>query len=176
MKRILAPIMGLGLVLAFADCRRHPSPAPNAVSPIFDSAALKAIRPPFTEANLPSNPPFLGADGADAYGYPVRSPDKLALLALLRFKRFDDLDLFMTFYQESFEGDYRKETLPDQAISALYIADPTLEPILDDWVAAAPTSFAPLVARGNYRYRMGWSYRGSLLSKNALNRETKRDV
>ncbi len=120
----------------------------------------KAEWPQLPASELPGTPPFVGPAGNDPYGYPAANPDKAKLLGLLRAKRFDDLERCLTYFQDAFEKDYHKELWPEQAVSAFFADDPALEPILDAWVAASPRSFAAYVARGNYRYKLGWIYRG----------------
>ncbi len=111
--------------------------------------------------SIAEEPPFVGEEGLDPYGYPWRLPDKLKLLNLLRLRRFEELDRFFAFYQAEFEKDFRKEYWPDRALSAFYIADGGLEPLFDEWIERQPGSFAAYAARGNYRYKVGWYFRGT---------------
>ncbi|MCP5071472.1 MAG: DUF4034 domain-containing protein [bacterium] len=116
--------------------------------------------PLLTEADAPTEPPFVGASGVDEHGYPRALPDRVALMNLLRLRRFDELERFMVFYQEAFEKEFRKELWPDRAVRAFFVADGSLEPLFDEWIEAKPDSFGALAARANYRYSRALHFRG----------------
>ena len=83
------------------------------------------------------------------------------MLNLLRLRRFDVLDGFVTHYQDQFEADYHHEYWAEDAFAAFYSADPEIGVLLDEWVAQMPESFAALAARGNHRYKVGQHHRGT---------------
>jgi tetratricopeptide (TPR) repeat protein len=111
--------------------------------------------------DVPKDPTFVGAEGADEHGYPLRRPDKIALQTLLRLDRFADLDRWIEFYQAQFEADPNKEYWSHDVVVAFLAADPTLGPKLDAWVGAAPGSFAAKAARGAWHEAMGFAKRGT---------------
>lgn len=82
------------------------------------------------------------------------------LLALLRAQRFAELDEAFEHVQSVFEADPSKEAWPEQAMNSFAIADPTLEPLLDAWVNAAPQSFGALASRGAWKTTQAWAKRG----------------
>jgi tetratricopeptide (TPR) repeat protein len=82
------------------------------------------------------------------------------LSALLRHRQFERLERFVSYYQDEFEADFRKEYWPQAALEAFGIPDPTFAPLLDAWAHRAPTSFAAFAARASYRDGLAWYYRG----------------
>lgn len=137
------------------DCTQT-GPDPDYLPP-----APTAEVPWIPETGLPGEPPFVGEPGEDAHGYPLRRPDRLALLDLLRRRRFGRLERFFNHYQEQFEADFRKEEWPDDAAVALSVADEALGPIIDEWIEQSPESYAAFLVRGMHRYAIGWHYRGN---------------
>lgn len=136
-------------------------PLPTRPAPDYLPPAPKVDGPRIGLKEVPSQPPFVGEAGVDEHDYPLRHPDKVALLNLLRLKRFDLLDQFFTYYQERFEADFRNETWPADAASAFNSPDPEFGPLLDEWVAHSPTTFAAWLARGVHSYGVGWHVRGA---------------
>lgn len=120
----------------------------------------QATGPRIAEVDIPTEPPFVGEDGVDAHGYPRMVPDQVSLLNLLRLGRFDDLERFMAHYQAAYEADWHKEYWPDLALASFYVADPDLAARIDEWIAAKPDSAVAWAARGNYRHRVAWHFRG----------------
>lgn len=133
--------------VAFTACRQPPDP------PVVEGPRI-AVQDIATEL------PFVGEEGLDAYGYPWRRPDRLQLLNLLRLRRYELLDSFLDDYQTEFENDFRKEYWADRSLSAFFVADASLEPLFDEWIERMPESFAAHAARGNYRYKLAWHFRG----------------
>lgn len=128
----------------------------HSVAPPSRAEAPLLIVPP---APLPSGAPFLGADGVDPDGYPLRVVDRAAVLSLLWHRRYTELTRLIEDLQSDAEADFRREWWPYDAVGA-FIADPRLVPLLDEWVAATPSSFVPLAARGVYHVDAGWRARG----------------
>jgi tetratricopeptide (TPR) repeat protein len=125
-----------------------------------DAEAVREEQLALEEPSIPHDPVFVGDEGTDAFGYPLRQPDERALLRLLRLRRFDDLDRWMAHFQAEFAADQRKEHWPDAALSAFFDPDPALTPLLDEWVQAHPESYAAWAARGNHRHARGQQARG----------------
>ena len=105
--------------------------------------------------------PMVGDDGLDADGYPRAEPDLLYLRGLLRSRHFVELNKKIASLQAQFEADYHKEYWMNAAMGAFGVADPSLEPLLNEWIAAMPDAFAPWAARGEYMLSTGWVARGA---------------
>jgi tetratricopeptide (TPR) repeat protein len=105
--------------------------------------------------------PLLGEDGTDAYGWPRRYVDRVALRALLFRDRFAELTRAVEGLQDAFEQDQSRERWPDDAADALGTAEKKILPKLDAWVAASPESFAPYLARGTHWVHAAYARRGS---------------
>jgi tetratricopeptide (TPR) repeat protein len=135
------------------------APAPSALSP------RAPLAPPRKVALLPLGPapaalPFVGAEGVDADGYPRRVVSQAGFVRLLRHRRFDELTRYIEELQAAFEADPKKEYWVTDALSSFGMADAALEPLLNEWVKAHPSSFAPYGARGAYYAALGGFYRG----------------
>jgi hypothetical protein len=161
---LCAVALGAALLAAYGF-ERDPNPDARRGELISGQPAPAINGPRLAESDVPREAPFVGEPGNAADGYPWRRPDKVKLLGMLRLRRYDELDRFFAFYQDAFERDFRHEYWPDQAVAAFYVADPALEPLLNEWVKRSPNSFAAHVARGNYRHRLGWHYRGGKFAK-----------
>jgi tetratricopeptide (TPR) repeat protein len=105
--------------------------------------------------------PLLGEDGIDAYGFPRRYVDRVALRSLLFRDRFADLTRAVEGLEDAFEQDQSRERWPYDAAAALGTAEKEILPKLDAWVAASPQSFAPFLARGTHWVSAAWARRGS---------------
>lgn len=128
------------------------------------SASKRGVKRPLgrpSDPPIPEGPPLVGEPGTDEHGYPLQRPDSTVLTALLRARRFADLDAAFEYYQSQFEADPRKEHWPKQAIGSFLVADENLKPLLDAWIEASPESFAPLAARGAWHDAMGWKLRSN---------------
>jgi tetratricopeptide (TPR) repeat protein len=153
---VLACVWGLPV-----GCSRSSSSENNGQS------AGSALPPPpsmegprLAQIQVPTSPPFVGSERMDAQGYPLRVPDKVALLNLLRIKRFDLLEQFFEFYQTEFERDFHKERWPVLAAQAFETEEPAVGVLLDEWVERSPKAFAAWHARGAYGYDVAWYMRG----------------
>ncbi len=118
------------------------------------------VAPDSSGAPAGAAPAMVGPPGVDADGYPRQTADKRAALRLLRARKFDALDAWLVDLQAQFEDDYRKEYWPLDALDAFSNVDPALEPLLDAWVAAKPSSYMALAARGIHQQSVGWFRRG----------------
>lgn len=108
----------------------------------------------------PLEPGFVGSPGTDGDGYPLATADKRVPLRLLRARKFDSLEDWMTDLQRQFEADWHKEYWPIDALDAFGNPDPSLDALLDEWVAAKPDSYMALAARGIHGEALGWHARG----------------
>jgi tetratricopeptide (TPR) repeat protein len=150
---VLAVCVGIG-AFAWIKVTRWVNDAEASVRP----PEVIGVRP--EPPDVPSERPFVGGDGEDAYGYPLRTADRTALLHLLRLGMFEELEKYSVEYQKDFEADPRKEYWPIDAFESFDNADPSLGPLLDEWVEKRPASWAPWLARGSYRAALGWFHRG----------------
>lgn len=110
---------------------------------------------------------WLGPAGeTDAYGYPLRLPDRLSVRALLLARRFDDLTRELEALQRAFEADFTREMVVFEAFEAFATGDPDLAAPLEAWIAAHPTSFAPHLAHGVYvEHRAGLARGGKFIAE-----------
>jgi tetratricopeptide (TPR) repeat protein len=137
-------------------------------------AVLRAPAPPLPVETYPTRPStihvepspiatevvFVGPEGDDDDGWPRRAVDRTALLALLRAGRHHELTQQIESIQASFERDASRERWITDVMFAFRQADPDLATPIDAWVAAEPTSFAPLLARCSYLDAVAWQRRG----------------
>ncbi|MEM7434750.1 MAG: tetratricopeptide repeat protein [Myxococcota bacterium] len=103
---------------------------------------------------------MLGREGVNDAGSPKDLPDKLALLNLLRKKRYRLLNTSIEGLQDEADADLRKEHWPSTALEAFASPDRRLGQRLDAWVRATPGSFAPHLARAKHRIGLAFHYRG----------------
>lgn len=146
--------------VAKADQAEKAPPAPTYLPAPPEKQGLPLQPPEIVDA-----PPFVGEDGVDQFGYPLRRPDQVTLVGLLRLRRFDLLERYVTHYQDEFEKDYKKELWPRDAVVAFRTPEPEFEKLLDDWVKKSPESFVPWAVRGSYRNGLGWHFRGGGFAK-----------
>lgn len=115
-------------------------------------------------APVPREIPLVPASSRREIDTPDRYVDRAALRSLLLHRRFDELTRYVEQLQAGFEKDPRCEGWPIDATHALGTGEPELTPLLDAWVAAAPKSFAPLLARGSHWESAGWARRGGAVA------------
>jgi hypothetical protein len=114
------------------------------------------------EISIPASlPAFIGSAIVGPDGYAPQTADKLVLLALLKARRFADLDRCFEDYQTAFELDARKEYWPSDALNAFRTGDADVGVLVGDWVGASPKSWAALAARGGHRNALAWLVRGT---------------
>jgi tetratricopeptide (TPR) repeat protein len=121
------------------------------LTPVVDPAPVPA----------PTALPLTGGDGALPDGYPIAHIDGAAFRSLLVHGKYEDLDRYFEELQNDFEADNKREAWIDGAADAFGSAEPSLEPLLDAWVAATPNSFAPYLARADHWNAVGWARRGT---------------
>jgi tetratricopeptide (TPR) repeat protein len=154
-----APSSGPGAAPVYAGANLIvPSPGPGAPIPSFDTTeAIPAALPAFVGSAIP------GADGRAP-----QTADKLVLLALLRARRFVDLERCFEDYQTAFELDARKEYWPSDALEAFRTGDAAIGALVNEWAAASPRSWAAIAARGAHRHALAWLVRGSGFANTVL--------
>jgi len=83
-----------------------------------------------------------------------------ATLELLKSKRYVELNHKLESIVERYETDPTTERDADLAFDTFFRAGPDLEPLLSNWIAKQPGSYAAFLARGIYYSNVGWSRRG----------------
>src|SRR6266850_23659 len=86
------------------------------------------------------------------------------LLSMLRAREFAKLDVILRAIQREYEADPLTEHQVDIAWGVFSRTGAGLSPLLDEWVAQMPRSYAARLARGSYLMHMGYSARGSRFS------------
>jgi tetratricopeptide (TPR) repeat protein len=130
---------------------RVPTSGPGAALPAFGAE-------PTIPAALPA---FIGSAIPGSDGRAPQTADKLVLLALLKARRFPDLERCFEDFQTAFELDWKKEYWPSDALDAFRTGDAEIGALVGDWAAASPKSWAAVAARGVHRSALGWLVRGS---------------
>lgn len=118
------------------------------------SAAIVALPP------LAVKVPLIERPGKDEHGYPRSYVDRAGLRTLLKREKYQELTRYLEQFQADFEADFHAEYFLNDAAEAFETAEKELEPRFDAWVSATPTSFAPYLARGSYRFAVGVAGRG----------------
>lgn len=106
---------------------------------------------------------------------PSSDPDDTSLRGLLRRLRgrdFTGLQQLFTDAAARARGDVREEPGLTVALNAFRIADPTLRPLLDRWVAAFPRSWPPLLVRSGYLESVAGDRRGGGWAKGSTREQT----
>ena len=127
-----------------------PTPGPGTALPQFGSDD-------FIPAVLPA---FVGSAIRGADGIAPQTADKLVLLALLKARRFADLDRCFEDYQTAFELDARNEDWPSDALDAFRTGDAAIGALIRDWADESPKPWAAFAARGVQRHALAWNLRG----------------
>lgn len=159
---LLVPLTLAYVGWKYADAlglRRRPvQPAPSSVEP---APPQLAEGPRLTYALPASDELWVGPDGLDADGYPLRHVDKVALVALVRAREFARAERFMERIQSEFEADYHKEDWALEVAFAFDSADPALAGLLDAWQVQSPETWQVHLARGMQLKAVAWARRGS---------------
>jgi tetratricopeptide (TPR) repeat protein len=141
-------------------CAASENPEPTATRGAPPTAPHRSATAPPADAP----PAFVGEEGTTLGDAPLRRPDRVAILALLRANRFTDLDRWFAHYHSRFEADPRNESWALDAFHAFKIGDPSLAAPLDAWVTASSNNFVPYAARGSWRLATGLAARGSAVA------------
>lgn len=112
-------------------------------------------------APLADGVPLIERPGNDGDGYPRTYVDRVALRGLLGRGKFVELSRSIEQFQRDFELDHHKEYFVSDAADAFASAEAEIEPQLEAWVAATPSSFAPYLARGTHRVARAYEQRGA---------------
>ncbi len=129
-----------------------------------DQALQLSRLKPFVEVAAVPEPkglPLQGVEGFDSDGYPTQFVDLAGLRSLLKHRRFSALDAAFTHFQDAFEKNPRFEYWPADAADAFGSAEPSLRPLLQDWVEHSPDSFAAWLALGTHLEAVAHVQRGA---------------
>ena len=140
----------IALALVFADGETAASRRERRVTP----AARIAPAP------VPRDLPLLPSSPRREVGTPDRHVDRAGVRSLLFHRKFPQLTRSLERFQAAFEKDPTCEDWPADAAEALGTGEPELGPLLDAWIASAPRSFAPRLARGVFWVNVGLLRRG----------------
>ncbi len=122
---------------------------------------------------VPAQPPSTGAEavapsafGEDAVpAAEAVSGSALEAQRLLRAREFAALTRLIEAKQAPVEESVRHEGELARVMLAFAVADPTLMPLFDAWVAAQPDTYAPRLARGAHRVALAWAQRGKKVAR-----------
>jgi tetratricopeptide (TPR) repeat protein len=89
------------------------------------------------------------------------APDRFEILKLLREQNHAALNRLLESYQERFEKDPATELDLEIAFRAFWIADPSLAPLIDEWLRRSPASFSARLARARHFQKLGIERRGA---------------
>lgn len=128
-----------------------------ASQPVPSAPESYVVLPPWP---TPTSLPWVGDEGTDPYGYPLRRVDTIGLQTLLRVRRFGDLERYIAEIVAAYVADPRKERWLTDVYDAFGSSDPRLLPALSAWVEAHPESAIALLARGAHRHASAWRFRG----------------
>ena len=92
------------------------------------------------------------------------SPTRAEIHRLLRSRDFPTLTRIVDDKQALVERDIRNESELHRVIGSFSVADPSLAPLIEDWVAASPESVAPNIASAQYLFARAFAERGSKLA------------
>jgi tetratricopeptide (TPR) repeat protein len=98
---------------------------------------------------------------ARSQGLPKITVRRVDLVEMLRTGRWDTLDAELSKYEMQAEKDPRYEMTAMVAFGAFDAGNPLIASKLNDWVTAAPNSYAALVARATCEVAIGQRVRGN---------------
>jgi tetratricopeptide (TPR) repeat protein len=147
-------IVGVGaLVIASVGfVRRLDSP-----SALETREAREAAQPEGSSAAAPG----ASAPVAPAAVGDVAPGSRLATQRLLRARDFSILTRLVEAKQARVDQDVRLEDDLARVVLTFNTADPSMTPLLDAWVAAEPTAYAPRLARAEHEIALAWDRRGT---------------
>jgi Flp pilus assembly protein TadD len=89
------------------------------------------------------------------------SPSRAAILQMLRKREFAALTSLLEAKRGRVAHDIRHESEWHRVVQSFDIADRSITPLIEDWVAAAPASVVPLIASGTQMYALAFDARGT---------------
>jgi len=94
------------------------------------------------------------------------SPTRVEILRTLRSRDFATLTQTLEAKRARVAEDIRHEAEWNRVIATFSINDPSITPLIEDWLAASPDSVVPYLASGTHMYSLAFNARGT---KTALN-------
>ena len=91
---------------------------------------------------------------------PPFTANKSEIIQELRDRKFQVLDAQLNSYQKNFETNVLAEDNLTLAFDSFRFTDPSLGPILDEWVKNESESYPAHMARAKYLLELGWQARG----------------
>lgn len=104
---------------------------------------------------------------ADLCTASAASPDEVMpsrpveVLRLLRARDFATVTRAIEVKQATLERDIRRESELARLVETFETADPDMAPLIEDWMRAAPGSFAPRLAYAVHHVALAWNRRGA---------------
>lgn len=92
------------------------------------------------------------------------TPTRVELLGMLRDRDFEGLTDVIDAKQAAVVGDIRNETELHRVVETFSVSDPTITPLIEDWIAATPDSAAPYLASATHVYTLASDSRGGKLA------------
>jgi tetratricopeptide (TPR) repeat protein len=89
-----------------------------------------------------------------------RKIDKATILFLFQHRLYPSLNSKLEECQSAYDQDYEEEDNVFDAFAVFHHADPSYEPIFNEWVQKFPSSYVPFMARAEYYSACGWKSRG----------------
>lgn len=89
------------------------------------------------------------------------SPTRAEVLRMLRSRDFATLTQTLEAKRARVAQDVRHEAEWNRVIATFGINDPSITPLIEDWVAASPDSIVPYVASGTHMYALAFDARGT---------------
>lgn len=108
---------------------------------------------------------LIGSDKRDAFGRPIKRPDKVRLRRMIRERRFAELTRIFEAAQLAGETNCDDEELAFDVVDAVALPKDNLLSLLEEWEREAPASVAPLLALGQFWSWTALDARGGALAK-----------
>jgi tetratricopeptide (TPR) repeat protein len=93
------------------------------------------------------------------------------ILEDLRARKFQVLDAQLNSYEKAFEENVLEEDNLALAFDTFKFSDPTVLPILDEWVKSDPNSYPAHLARAKQLLKLGWAARGDRFANQTSERQ-----
>jgi len=94
------------------------------------------------------------------------SPARVEVLRTLHGRDFDTLTQTLESKRVRVAQDIRHESEWHRLMATFDIADPSITPLIEEWVAASPESVVPYIASGTHMFSLAFDARGTRLAAN----------
>ena len=99
------------------------------------------------------------------------SPTRAEILRALRSRDFATLTRTLESKRARVAQDIRHEAEWNRLAATFAITDPSITPLIDDWIAASPDSVAPYIASGTHMYSLAFEARGAKTAANTTSEQ-----